>query len=100
MHHGRGLRRLLRDDDLADRIEADFETAGLDERRLEMLRFAKKLTVTPAAMTEVDVAALRAAGLSDLDVLHVTEIVGYYAYVNRIADALGVPLEEWIPDNP
>ena len=84
---------------MADRIEADYETAGLDERRLAMLRFADKLTRTPARMVEGDVAALRSAGLSDVDVLHVTEIVGYYAYVNRIADALGVPLEEWIPEN-
>jgi len=32
-------------------------------------------------------------GLSDTDVLHVAEVVGYYAYVNRIADGLGVELE-------
>ncbi len=89
---------MLRDDALADRIEANYETAGLDERRLAMLRFADKLTRAPQRMLEDDVDALRAAGLTDLDVLHVTEIVGYYAYANRLADALGVPLESWIAD--
>jgi len=47
-HHRRGLRRLLRDDELADRIEDDWESAGLEEHRIEMLRYAVKLTVTPS----------------------------------------------------
>jgi len=59
-----------------------------------MLDYAAKLTRTPGEMTSADVAALRAAGFSDADVLHVAEIVGYYAYANRVADGLGVELEE------
>jgi len=47
-------------------------------------------------MVEEDVAALRAAGHSDVDILHIAEVVGYYAYVNRIADGLGVQFESWI----
>lgn len=45
-------------------------------------------------MTEADVATLRAVGLSDTDVLQVAEVTAYYAYVNRIADGLGVEVEE------
>jgi len=44
-------------------------------------------------MTRKDVDALRAAGFNDADVLAIAEVVGYYAYVNRIADGLGVELE-------
>ena len=98
IHHRRGLRRLLRDDPLADAIEADFETADMSEKRKTMLRHAVKLTLTPAAVTEEDVARLRAAGFSDIDILHITEVVGYYAYANPIADGLGIPLEDWISD--
>ena len=58
-----------------------------------MLRYAVKLTRTPAAMQRADVERLRAAGFSDLDVLHIAEVTAYYAYVNRIADGLGVELE-------
>lgn len=61
-----------------------------------MLRYAHKLTVTPWEMTEADVVAMREAGHSDVNILHITEVVGYYAYVNRIADGLGVELESWI----
>ena len=28
----------------------------------------------------------------------ITEIAGYYAYANRIADGLGLQTEDWIPD--
>ena len=64
-----------------------------------MLRYAVKLTVSPSEMTEGDVDSLRRAGFSDRDVLHIAEVTAYYAYANRIADGLGIPLEDWIPDD-
>ena len=42
---------------------------------------------------------LRDAGFSDRDILDICEVAGYYAYVNRIADGLGVGLETWLPDD-
>ena len=64
-----------------------------------MLEYAVKLTLTPSEMTEADVDALRAEGFSDRDVLDIVEVTAYYAYANRIADALGIPLEDWYPDD-
>ena len=58
-----------------------------------MLNYAVKLTRTPAEVVESDVEQLRTAGFSDVDILHIAEVVAYYAYVNRIADGLGVALE-------
>ena len=63
-----------------------------------MLRFGEKLTRTPGEMSEIDVARLRDVGFSDVDILHIVEVVSYYAYANRIADGLGIPLESWIDD--
>ena len=63
-----------------------------------MLTFAVKLTKTPAAMVDADVEALRSAGFSDRDILDIVEVVGYYAYANRIADGLGIETESWNPD--
>lgn len=63
-----------------------------------MLAYAIKLTRTPGDMTEDDLAPLRATGFTDRDILDIAEVVGYYAYVNRIADGLGVEPEAWIPD--
>lgn len=58
-----------------------------------MLTYADKLTRTPAAMQRADVEALRAVGFADADILAIAEVTAYYAYVNRIADGLGVELE-------
>lgn len=63
-----------------------------------MLTYAVKLTLSPGDMVAADVTALRDVGFSSRDVLDIAEVVGYYAYVNRIADGLGVQTESWIPD--
>lgn len=67
--------------------------APLDARRLAMLHFAEKLNLRPSEMRRADVGALRTAGFGDSDILGIVEVVSYYAYVNRIADGLGVALE-------
>ncbi len=59
-----------------------------------MLDYAAKLTRTPGAMEEDDVQSLRRVGFADADILGIVEVVGYYAYVNRLADGLGVDVEE------
>lgn len=97
-HHRRGLRRLLRDDNLAAAIEAGFEDAEISDARKAMLRYAVKLTRSPGKMAERDVARLRALGFTDNDILHIVEVTAYYAYANRVADGLGIPLEDWIED--
>lgn len=87
-----------------DAIETNWRAAGLDPRRLAMLEYVERLTVAPASLGEGQVAALRAAGFQDADVLAIAEVAGYYAFVNRIADGLGVRLEPWLtssePDAP
>jgi uncharacterized peroxidase-related enzyme len=60
-----------------------------------MLTFAVKLTRTPGDMTAADAQALREAGFEDAAILDITQITAYYGYVNRLADGLGVELEEW-----
>ncbi len=37
--------------------------------------------------------ALRAAGFDDEGILRATEVVGYFNFVNRLAEALAVELE-------
>lgn len=58
-----------------------------------MLDYAVKLTREPWEMVEEDVAVLRQAGFGDAAILDVNQVTGYYAFVNRLADGLGVALE-------
>ncbi|MAF46123.1 MAG: peroxidase [Acidimicrobiaceae bacterium] len=98
MHHRRGLRRLLKDDSLAQAIEEDWRLAPLSQKRTAMLEYVTKLTVTPSEITAVDVETLRDVGFSDRDILDIVEVTAYYAYANRIADGLGISTESWISD--
>jgi alkylhydroperoxidase family enzyme len=59
-----------------------------------MLEYAVKLTLEPWNMVEGDVIALREAGFGDAAILDINQVTGYYAFVNRLADGLGVELEE------
>lgn len=72
----------------------DDEAATTTAADRAMLDYAMKLTRTPAAMTAADVDALRSAGFDDAAIHDICAIVGYFAFVNRLADGLGVDLED------
>ena len=58
-----------------------------------MLDYVVKLTKERGGMVEADIQTLRGAGFSDVGILDIVQVTGYYAYVNRLADGLGVELE-------
>ena len=58
-----------------------------------MLDYVVKLTKEPWNMVKTDVQSLRNAGFSDEGILDIVQFAGYYAYVNPLADGLGVELE-------
>ena len=60
-----------------------------------MLRYCAKLTRAPGDITAADVGQLRQAGFDDRAILDIAQVAAYYAYVNRIADGLGVGLEAY-----
>jgi uncharacterized peroxidase-related enzyme len=74
----------------------DYRTADLSPLDRAMCDYAVKLTRTPGAMNEADLAPLRAGGLSDEQITVATQVIAYFNYINRIADALGVDDESWM----
>ena len=58
-----------------------------------MCAYAEKLTLHPSRMQEADVAGLRAVGLDDVAIHDAIQVVGYFNYINRLADAVHVDLE-------
>ena len=62
---------------------------------MAMLDYASKLTICPKDMIREDVERLREMGYSDRGILDISQIVSYFAYVNRIANGLGVELEDF-----
>lgn len=71
----------------------DWRRARLEPLEGALCAFAEKLTLRPAAMTESDLAPLRAAGLDDVGVHDAVQVIAYFNYVNRVADALHVEPE-------
>jgi uncharacterized peroxidase-related enzyme len=59
-----------------------------------MLDYARKLTLQPQDMMEEDVAALRHQGFDDRAIHDICAVTAYFNFVNRMADGLGVDLEE------
>lgn len=47
-------------------------------------------------MTQADSDTLRAEGWSDKDIHDATQVIAYFNYINRVADALGVEVDEWV----
>ena len=60
-----------------------------------MLDYVVRLTLRPWDMGPSDVERLREQGFSDVAILDINQVTGYFAYVNRLADGLGVELESF-----
>lgn len=92
-HHAAGLARLLADDVRAAAIWADLEAdvlGSFEPRERAMLAYARALTLDPGGVTEADLEPMRAAGLTDGEILEVNQVVAYFAYANRTVSGLGV----------
>lgn len=75
-------------------IRRDWRSAEVPDRLRAILEYAQKLGATPWEMNEGDLAPLRVVGLDDRAIHDVASVVAYFSYVNRIADGLGVELED------
>lgn len=58
-----------------------------------LLAYADVLTLAPSSVGAAHIQALRDAGYDDRAIHDACAIIGYFAFVNRIADGLGVQLE-------
>jgi len=74
-------------------IAKNFKKADISEKEKIMLYYVQKLTKEPYSIKKKDVETLKIAGYSDRDIFDINQITAYFNYVNRIADGLGVNLE-------
>ena len=68
----------------------------MDETDRALCDYAVKLTLTPGRMSADDVEQLRTLGLSDSQITVAVQVIGYFNYINRVADGLDVETEDWI----
>ena len=79
--------------EFTQQIRTDWRSAQLKPADHALLEYAVKLTERPSEMKRSDVVKLREHGFDDLAIHDLCAITAYFAFVNRIADGLGVELE-------
>ena len=84
-------------DELVHAIVRDWRTGPLSPIDLGLCAFATKLTHEPHAMSASDMDTLRSYGLDDRAIHDAVQVIAYFNYVTRVADALGVEPETFIP---
>ena len=96
-NHWANAKHLMGDDAKADAAEAALKERkpedAFEGKTLALLRYAQKLTLTPGEMARDDVTALTEAGVDDGEILEANQIIGYFNYVNRCLNGLGVTTE-------
>ncbi len=69
-------------------VKVDYTQANLTPRERAIADFAVKVTRSPEANSPADLDRLRAEGLSDDDLLSLTEIVAYQNMSTRLFESL------------
>jgi uncharacterized protein YciW len=58
--------------------------------------YAIELTLWPGDVSQVHIDRLREQGFTDDQVTIANQVIAYFNYINRVADGLGVDLEDWM----
>lgn len=80
-------------------VEGRIGEAGLGPAEVALLEYVRKLTVDPAHTTAEDVQALRDVGWSEDQISEAVYITAMFAFFNRVADAFGVPSQQYLKTN-
>jgi alkylhydroperoxidase family enzyme len=75
-------------------ILADVDkTTLIDDKTRKLLQLAGKITKHAFKVTESDIQALRDAGCTDEEIFEAIAVASLFNYMDRVADALGTPVE-------
>lgn len=74
----------------------DYREADLSDGERAWCDFGVRLTLRPGEMDQADIDRLHDAGFDDGQITIATQVISYFNYINRIADALGVDVEPWM----
>jgi len=86
--HARRHAQLAGSDAVVSAIYFDRADA-LSSRDAAIYRFARRLSVTPSEATPEDIAALRAEGMDDAEILDLIHAIAIFGWANRLMHVLG-----------
>jgi len=79
---------VAKNDEFAQQVKEDFTQAELSSRERAIADFTVKVTRSPNACSPMDLDRLRAEGLSDDDLLSLSEIIAYQNMSTRLFESL------------
>jgi uncharacterized peroxidase-related enzyme len=91
--HEKDLRSVVANEEQREAVQNDYRSAGLTPREEVLLDFAVKLTKSPSAVRSHDLDTLRAHGLTEDQLVDAVHCIGYFNFINRVLDGLGVDPE-------
>lgn len=96
-HHFEGMRALLKNNEMAGTILAalrkDRPEQAFGGKDLEMMKYARKLTLKPSEIEERNIERMRQTKLTDGEILEINQVVSYFCYANRTVLGLGINTE-------
>jgi len=90
LSHGGALKKYGMDPHLVDTLCLAWRRAELTPRQHALAEFASKLTLHVADVDATLIGGLRAAGLTEAEILEAVQVVAIYNSNNRINNALGM----------
>ncbi|HMN26892.1 MAG TPA: peroxidase-related enzyme, partial [Caldilineaceae bacterium] len=90
--HSQRYAQLTKQPDLIQRILDEGVETELPPRARAIVDYSVKLTSAPHLATAEDLAPLRTAGLSELEILDLTHVIAMFAWANRLLQTLGEPV--------
>jgi len=76
-------------------VARDWRSAPLSVADRALSEFASKLTLRQHEMQPADLDALRHKGFDDRAIHDAVQVIAYFNYITRVADALGVEREDF-----
>lgn len=77
-------------------VAKDWRTAPLSPADRALCELAEKLTHRQHQLTAADLDVLRGHGFDDRAIHDAVQVIAYFNYITRVADALGVEDEDFI----
>ena len=77
-------------------VEGKFDEAGLTAAERALLDYVKLITDAAYRSTAEDVQKLRDVGWKEEQIAEAVYITAMFAFFNRVADAFGVPSQDYL----
>ena len=77
-------------------LEGKLDEAGLAPAERTLLDYVERVTNAAPRTTAEDVQKLRDAGWSEEQIAEAVSVTAMFAFFNRVADAFGVPSQDYL----